>query len=287
MQSGSGDIGPFTTEFTLTYRNVFTNIGNAYNPVTGIFTAPLKGAYMFRVSVFGHGPTSASVAIIKNGEHVIVANALQAQDRLNSSNGVVLILEVGDVVYTKELSDIRDQTGDLHKAGLGYKTISKKLGEEETLVGVIIQKWKKYKMKNQSPSFCSSMQDLASWGKYDQEKEKAWEKVLWSDETKIELFGINSTRCVWRKRNADYDPKNIIHAVKHRGGSIMLLGCFSDYRTKVLQKLQELCENQQDILTLQRRLLAAMTVPVVETEEETLENGPCLTVEELKQFDTS
>ena len=32
--------------------------------------------------------------------------------------------------------------------------------------------------------------------------EEAWEKVMWSDETKIELFGINSTRCVWRKRNA-------------------------------------------------------------------------------------
>jgi len=30
-----------------------------------------------------------------------------------------------------------------------------------------------------------------------------------------------------------------------------------------------------------------MTVPGVETEEEILENGPCQTVEELKQFDTS
>ncbi|XDV25890.1 hypothetical protein PO909_029722 [Leuciscus waleckii] len=107
MQSGSGDIGPFTTEITLTYRNVFTNIGNAYNPITGVFTAPLKGAYMFRVSVFGHGPTSASVAIIKNGEHVVVANALQAKDRLNSSNGVVLILEVGDVVYVRLWSNRR------------------------------------------------------------------------------------------------------------------------------------------------------------------------------------
>ncbi len=35
-------------------------------------------------------------------------------------------------------------------------------------------------------------------------------KVLWSDETKIELFGINSTRHVWRRRNAAYDPKNTI-----------------------------------------------------------------------------
>jgi len=53
--------------------------------------------------------------------------------------------------------NIRDQIVDLHKAGMGYK-----LGDEETTVRVIIQKWKEYKMKNQSFSVWSSMQDLAS-----------------------------------------------------------------------------------------------------------------------------
>ena len=55
--------------------------------------------------------------------------------------------------------------------------------------------------------------------------EKAWEKVMWSDETKIELLGINSTRCVWRKRNAEYNAMNT--TVKHGGGNLMLWGCFS------------------------------------------------------------
>ena len=57
--------------------------------------------------------------------------------------------------------------------------------------------------------------------------EEAWEKVMWSDETKIELFGINSTRRVWRKRNAEYNPKNTIPTVKHGGGNLMLWVCFS------------------------------------------------------------
>ncbi|XP_051747956.1 uncharacterized protein LOC127511226 [Ctenopharyngodon idella] len=107
MESGSGYIGPFTTEITLTYKKVFTNIGNAYNPITGIFTAPLKGAYMFRVSVYGHGPTPSFASIFMNGKHVVAADAYQTRERLNSSNGVVLILEVGDVVYVKLLSDKR------------------------------------------------------------------------------------------------------------------------------------------------------------------------------------
>ncbi|XP_048009697.1 heavy metal-binding protein HIP-like isoform X2 [Megalobrama amblycephala] len=107
MQSGSGYIGPFTTDITLTYRNVLTNIGNAYNPATGVFTAPLKGAYMFRISIFGHGGTPATVSIFKNEEQVVVVHDVQAQDRVTSSNGVVLILEVGDVVYVRLWSGTR------------------------------------------------------------------------------------------------------------------------------------------------------------------------------------
>ncbi len=48
---------------------------------------------------------------------------------------------------TKELSnDVRDKIVDLHKAGMGYKTIAKQLGEKGTTVGAIIHKWKKYKI---------------------------------------------------------------------------------------------------------------------------------------------
>uniref|UniRef100_A0A674P5D8 Uncharacterized protein n=1 Tax=Takifugu rubripes TaxID=31033 RepID=A0A674P5D8_TAKRU len=51
-----------------------------------------------------------------------------------------------------------------------------------------------------------------------------WEKVLWSDQTKIELFGLNSTRHVWRKKN-------------HGGGNIMFWGCFSAKGTGLLHRI--------------------------------------------------
>ncbi len=48
---------------------------------------------------------------------------------------------------TKELSkNTRDKIVDLHKAGMGYRTIGKQLGEKATTVGAIIRKWKKFKM---------------------------------------------------------------------------------------------------------------------------------------------
>uniref|UniRef100_A0A8C5LSE1 Transposase n=1 Tax=Leptobrachium leishanense TaxID=445787 RepID=A0A8C5LSE1_9ANUR len=56
--------------------------------------------------------------------------------------------------------------------------------------------------------------------------EEDWENVIWSDETKVELFGKNSTRRVWRRENAELHPKNTIPTVKHGGRNIMLWGYF-------------------------------------------------------------
>ena len=53
------------------------------------------------------------------------------------------------------------------------------------------------------------------------------QKILWSDETKIELFGLNAKCYVRRKPSTAYHPSNTIPAMKHGDGSIMLWGCFS------------------------------------------------------------
>ncbi len=190
----------------------------------------------------------------------------------------------------KELSkDVRDKIVDLHKAGMGYKTIAKQLGEKMTTVGAIIHKWKKHKItvnlprtgapckisphgvslirrtvRNQPRTTREDLvNDLKAAGtivtkktigntlhreglkscsarkvpplkkahvqsrlKFANDSEENWVKVLWSDETKIQLFGINSTRRVWRRRNAAYDPKNTIPTVKHGGGNICFGGVF-------------------------------------------------------------
>ncbi|KAK3515048.1 hypothetical protein QTP70_004035 [Hemibagrus guttatus] len=47
-------------------------------------------------------------------------------------------------------------------------------------------------------------------------------KTLWSDETKIELFGLNGKRHVWRKPGTAHHLANTIPTVKHGGGSMML-----------------------------------------------------------------
>ena len=56
-------------------------------------------------------------------------------------------------------------------------------------------------------------------------------KILWSDETKIELYGLNAKHHVWRKPGT-------IPMVKHDGGSIMLWGCFSVAGTGKLVRIE-------------------------------------------------
>ncbi|KAK1801578.1 hypothetical protein P4O66_004533 [Electrophorus voltai] len=60
-------------------------------------------------------------------------------------------------------------------------------------------------------------------------------KILWSDETNIELFGLTAKRHVWRKPGTTH---HLANTVKHAGGSIMLWGCFSAAGTGRLVRVE-------------------------------------------------
>ena len=53
-------------------------------------------------------------------------------------------------------------------------------------------------------------------------KDEFWKFVLWSDETKLELFGHMDVAYVWRRKGEAFNAKNTVPAVKHGGWSIML-----------------------------------------------------------------
>ncbi|KAF1378095.1 hypothetical protein PFLUV_G00186100 [Perca fluviatilis] len=101
--AGETTLGPFPSDTTLIYKHVPTNIGNAYNSNTGVFTAPVRGAYNFEWSVGarGDGSHGSGAWLVKNSENVFMAWERQIQYHGTASKGVTLLLEVGDVVFVR------------------------------------------------------------------------------------------------------------------------------------------------------------------------------------------
>ena len=54
-----------------------------------------------------------------------------------------------------------------------------------------------------------------------------WNHVLWSDEMKINLFGSDGFKHVWRRPGEEYKDKCVMPTVKYGGGNVMVEGCMS------------------------------------------------------------
>ncbi len=63
-----------------------------------------------------------------------------------------------------------------------------------------------------------------------------WNHVLWSDETKINLFGSGGVKR--RQPGEVYKDKCVLPTVKHGGGSVMVWGCMSAAGTGELQLIE-------------------------------------------------
>lgn len=54
-----------------------------------------------------------------------------------------------------------------------------------------------------------------------------WKKVLFSDESKFNIFGSDGRQIAWRKPNTEMNKENLSATVKHGGGNIMIWGCMA------------------------------------------------------------
>ncbi|KAK2862909.1 hypothetical protein Q5P01_002442 [Channa striata] len=100
---GFGHIGPFSTDTTVIYRTVITNIGSAYNRFTGFFTAPVAGVYYFCIFYHAGGDRGAKLHLYRNNELVVIASDHQSDSDSadNGGNAVFLQLQQGDQVFVQ------------------------------------------------------------------------------------------------------------------------------------------------------------------------------------------
>ena len=76
-----------------------------------------------------------------------------------------------------------------------------------------------------------SKKNIAAHLKFAKEQldvpQRYWQKNLWTDETKVELFGRNTQHYVWRKKGTSHKHQNLIPNVKYGGRSVMVWDCFA------------------------------------------------------------
>ncbi|XP_042355823.1 complement C1q-like protein 2 [Plectropomus leopardus] len=101
VDSQDKTFGPFDTHIQLIFSRITTNVGQAYNPETGIFTAPVRGVYNFEWSVGARGDNAhaTAAALFRNSEHIFLAWEKQGSHFGSASNAANLFLEAGDAVY--------------------------------------------------------------------------------------------------------------------------------------------------------------------------------------------
>ena len=56
-----------------------------------------------------------------------------------------------------------------------------------------------------------------------------WKRVVWSDESKFQLFGSEGRQYCWKKPGEPLKNAHVQPTVKHGGGNIMVWGCFTSH----------------------------------------------------------
>ena len=54
-----------------------------------------------------------------------------------------------------------------------------------------------------------------------------WRSVIFSDESKFNLFGSDGRRWCWRKPGEEFDERYVRKEVKHGGGNVMVWACIT------------------------------------------------------------
>ncbi len=88
--------------------------------------------------------------------------------------------------------------------------------------------------------------------------EDYWDSILWSDETKINVFGTDAFKTVWRRKGEEYKEKCMVPTVKHGGGSVLMWGCMSAAGVGELHFIDGIMNSQMYCSILKEKMLPSL-----------------------------
>ncbi|GFY43523.1 transposable element Tcb1 transposase [Trichonephila inaurata madagascariensis] len=136
---------------------------------------------------------------------------------------------------------------------LTWEKLGNAQGNEKTVRNVLHSAGLKTRIPKKKPyiSEVNRKRRLEFAMKYKNKPMDFW-KVIFSDESKFEIFTPPSIRKIWRKNKTALEPKNVISTLKHSGGNVMVWGCgqgnlaFIDNKMNALAYIDVLQHNLLD-----------------------------------------
>lgn len=154
------------------------------------------------------------------------------------------MLQISKANRFKSASDIRAEINQSLDAPVSLTTVKRRL-REGGLFGRIA-------VKKPLLSSANKRKRLQFAKEHENWTIEQWKNVLWTDESKFELFGSHRRQYCRRKVNERYQANCITPTVKHGGGSVMVWGCFSYGGVGQLVKIDGIMKKEQYHSILQR-----------------------------------
>lgn len=143
--------------------------------------------------------------------------------------------------------DIRDLVEKRYKISCNAETIRRVLRKAE-LNGRIAR-------KKPFISRINKLKRLKFAHSYAGKDYSFWENVLFTDESKYNIFGSDGRVNVWRKPNQEMDPKHLRPTVKYGGGHVMVWGACSAAGVGKLHFIDGIMDKFQYLKILQENLV--------------------------------
>lgn len=89
---------------------------------------------------------------------------------------------------------------------------------------------------------------------YRNKTDAFWRTVLFSDESKFNIFGSDGKGKIWRKVGQEMAPINLTPTVKHGGGNVMVWGCMAASGVGSLVFIEDNMDHRQYLTILRNNL---------------------------------
>ncbi|GFV69270.1 transposable element Tcb2 transposase [Trichonephila clavipes] len=157
--------------------------------------------------------------VIKLSNEVIKLLLLNCQLSLRN----ILKVVIRSVNCIQKLLQKFKKTGILaNNEGRGRKKIMNSITERRVIHQVKIDP------KISAPKIAASTSNTLGRFVSAEMPQQFWNEVIFSDESKLNVFGSDCRRMVWRKPNTSHHPKHTIPTVEHGGGSVVGKLVFTD-----------------------------------------------------------